>query len=69
MEQQPVIAQLSSSGREVFVAQQQAGKGFLLVYDVASKQVLDVYKVGRGGGWTGGVLSDSRVRPGLKLGA
>jgi hypothetical protein len=34
----------------VYVAQQQSGKGFLLVYDLASKKLLDVVKV-RMGGW------------------
>lgn len=41
----PPVALLSSTGAEVFVALQQANKGFLLVYDLASKQLLDVYKV------------------------
>lgn len=41
------VALLSKSGREVYVAQQQSGKGFLLVYDLAGKQpgLLDLIKV------------------------
>jgi hypothetical protein len=35
----------------VYVAAQQSGKGFLLVYDLARKQLLDLIKVG---GWGGG---------------
>lgn len=38
-------ALLSKSGREVYVAQQQSSKGFLLVYDLNSKQLLDIVKV------------------------
>jgi hypothetical protein len=42
------VALLSKSGREVYVAQQQSGKGFLLVYDLASNNLLDVVKVSMG---------------------
>lgn len=35
----------------MYVAAQQSGKGFLLVYDLARKQLLDLIKVG---GWGGG---------------
>jgi hypothetical protein len=43
------VALLSRCGRQVYVASQQASKGFLMVYDLASKQLLDLIKV-RGGG-------------------
>ena len=41
----PAVAQLSKSGREVYVTQAQSGKAFLLVLDLNSKQLLDVVKV------------------------
>ena len=45
------LAILSKTGREVFVAQQQSGKGCLLVYDLDSRSLLDVYKVTGWGFW------------------
>jgi hypothetical protein len=41
------VALLSKSCREVYVAVQQSGKGFLLVYDLGGKQpgLLDLIKV------------------------
>lgn len=44
-DQHAPVALLSKSGREVYVGLHQSNRGFLLVYDVDSKQLLDVYKV------------------------
>lgn len=45
------VALLSRCGGQVYVAAQQSGKGFLLVYDLASKQLLDLIKVGGQAKW------------------
>ena len=53
-ELQAPVAVLSSSGREVFVGLQQANRGFLLVYDLKRKKLLDIYKVKGVCVWGGG---------------
>lgn len=44
-DQHAPVALLSKSGQEVYVGLHQSNRGFLLVYDVDSKQLLDVYKL------------------------